>query len=181
MAIKVHQITYSLVDLKVAALSGETPGTLIDLPGVRQLDVSLTTDEAELRGDNKILSIVDNGRGAEWSIEEGGMSMAAMQVITGKSFVDTGTTPNVFRRLDFKTTDSSPYFFIVGKSDSDDAVEDIHVAIWKAKCTDTIELSWQDGEFLTPSFSGRAVGRVSDDLLVTLVQHETKGAAVVPT
>src|SRR5262245_3655581 len=116
MAIKSHLITYSLVDLKVAALSGETPGTLVDLPGVRELTLTFTTDQQELRGDNKVLSIVDTGRGAEWSIEQGGMSMTAMQVITGKTFTDTGSTPNVNRRLDFKSTDASPYFFIIGKS-----------------------------------------------------------------
>ncbi len=180
MAIKTHLITYSLTDVKIAALSGEVPGTLIDLPGARQLDVSLTTDETELRGDNKVLAIVDNGRGADWSIEEGGMSMAALQVITGKSFADTGTTPNVVRRLDLKSTDASPYFFIVGKAPSDDGIEDLHVAVWKAKCTDTIAFSMQDGEFLTPTFGGRAIGRTSDDLLVSLIEHETATALAVP-
>jgi hypothetical protein len=181
VAIKTHLITYSLTDLKVAALSGETPGTLIDVPGIRQLDLNLTTEEAELRGDNKVIAIVDNGRGAEWSMEEGGLSMAALQVITGKTFADTGSTPNVVRRLDFKSTDSSPYFFIIGKANSDDGVEDLHVAIWKAKCTDNIEFSFQDGEFVTPTFGGRAIGRTSDDLLASLVEHETATSLVVPS
>lgn len=181
MAIKTHLMTYSLTDVKIASLSGETPGTLVDLPGARQLDVSLTTDETELRGDNKVLAIVDNGRGADWSLEEGGMSMAALQVILGKSFTDTGSTPNVVRRMDVKATDASPYFFIIGKANSDDGVEDLHVAVWKAKCTDEIAFSLQDGEFMTPSFGGRAVGRTSDDLLVSFVEHETATGLVVPS
>lgn len=180
MAIKAHSITYSITDLKVAALSGETPGTLIDVPGIREMSVSVTTEQTELRGDNKLLSIVDNGRGAEWSMEQGGLSMAALQVLTGKTFADTGTTPNVVRRLDLKSTDASPYFFVVGKAPTDDGIEDMHIAVWKAKLTDTFELTWTDGEFLVPSFGGAAVGRTSDDLLVSLVQHETAATLAVP-
>jgi hypothetical protein len=181
VAIQEHLKTYSIVDLKVAPVTGDTPGTLVDLPGIRELTLTFGTELAELRGDNAVLAIVDNGRTAEWSMESGGLSFDAMEVITGKTMTESGTTPAVVRRLEFASDDQSPYFTIVGKSNSDDGAQDLHVVIYKAKATDDMEFTLTDGEFLTPTFGGAAVGRTSDKVIAELVQHETATAPVVPT
>jgi hypothetical protein len=181
MAIPTHIKTYSLTDVKVATLTGDTPGTLVDVPGIRSLTVTLTTEEIELRGDNSVIAVADQGRGLEWSAEAGGLSMAAYQVITGKSFSDTGSTPNAIRAMHINSTDSSPYFYLAGTAPGDDATSELQVHIYRAKASGNIELNFSDGEFLTPGFSGRAVGRVADNRLLTIRVMETAAALAVVT
>jgi hypothetical protein len=181
MAIPTHIKTYSITDLKVAPLTGETPGSLIDVPGIRSLTVTLTTEEVELRGDNTVIAVADQGRGLEWSAEAGGLSMAAYQVITGKSFADTGSTPNAIRSMHIASTDNSPYFYLAGKAPGDDAQSELQVHIYRAKASGNIELAFSDGEFLTPGFSGRAVGRTADSRLLTLRVMETGAELAVVT
>ncbi len=180
MAIQSHLKAYTLVDLKVAALSGDTPGSLVDVPGIQSMQVTVTNDNTELRGDNKVIAIVDKGSGVEWSMEEGGLSLDAMAVIFGVNYTDSGTTPNIKRQWNLKSTDVRPYFFVCGKALSDDGTQDLQVSVWKAKATDNFELTLQDGEFVVPSFGGLAIGRTSDDRIMTLLQHETAGAIEVP-
>lgn len=82
--------------------------------------------------------------------------------------------------MNFRSTDTRPYFFIVGKAISDDGAQDLQTSVWKAKATDNIEFNFQDGEFLVPSFGGIAIGRASDDRIMTFLQHETAQAVEVP-
>ena len=180
MAMAAHVKTYGLTDLAVATLSGEAPGTLVDVPGIRSCQVTLTTDSDELRGDGKIISIVDKGNGCEWSMEEGGIGMAAMAIILGKAATVTGTTPDQVGRTDFKSGDSRPYFYLTGLA-KDDAGGDITVVVWKAKATGNVVFNFADEQFLTPGIDGRGVGRTTDDLLMSIVQHETLTALAALT
>lgn len=176
-----HIKTFSIVDLKVATLSSsDVPGALVDLPGIRSMQVTLTTESAELRGDNKVISIVDQGNGLEWSMEAGGLSIAAAKIIVGGTVADSGVTPNQTRKWSIKDTDVRPYFFAVGQMVDDAGAGDVHAVLYKCKATESFELTGQDGEFATPTFGGLGIGRTSDGVLVDLVQHETKAAAAVP-
>jgi hypothetical protein len=179
MPVADHSKVFGLSDLKVATLTGETPGTLVDVPGIRSCEVTITTDVEELRGDNTVISIVDKGQGADFSIEEGGFSMNAAEVIFGRTATDAGTTPNMTSRLDLRSTDSRPYFFLTGQA-KDDAGGDVQVVLWKAKATGNVTLNFADENFLTPGFEGRAIGRTSDNFLATIIQHETAAALAVP-
>lgn len=174
-----HSKTYGLADLKIAPLTAEEPGTLVDVPGIRSLEVTLTTDSDELRGDGKVISVTDKGQGAEWSAEEGGFSMAAFEIITGKTATDSGTTPAQVSRIDIFSDDRRPYFFLMGQA-LDDAIGDVQVILWKAKATGNIGLSFADENYLTPGFEGVAVGLTADDLLASILQHETATAIAVP-
>lgn len=180
MAIQSHLKAYTIVDLKVATLSGDVPGTLVDVPGVQAMNVTLTNDTQELRGDNKTIAIVDKGTGLEWSFEQGGLSLDAMVVIFGLSYTDSGTTPNIKRQWNVKSSDTRPYFFVCGKAISDDGTQDLQVSVWKAKATDNVEFALKDGEFLLPKFGGIAIGRSADDRIMSFLQHETAAAIEVP-
>lgn len=180
MAIAASSRTYGLTDLKVASLTGEAPGTLVDVPGIRSCEVTLATDSDELRGDGKIISVVDKGNSVEWSMEAGGLSLDACTIILGKAPTTTGTTPAQVGRTDFKSADSRPYFYLQGQA-KDDAGGDIQVIIWKAKATGNVVLGFADESFLTPTIEGRGVGRTADDLLLTLLYHETAAAIAVLT
>lgn len=175
-----HVRTFGLIDLKVAPLTGETPGTLVDVPGIRSCEVTITTDVEELRGDGKVISVVDRGQGCDFTLEEGGLSMDALEIMLGVTAVDSGTTPNQVARLDIDSSLARPYFFLAGQA-RDDAGGDLHVIVWKAKLTGDITLNFADEDFLTPGMDGRGVGRTADDLMVSIIQHETAVALVAPT
>jgi hypothetical protein len=174
-----HSKTFGLSDLKVATLTGETPGTLVDVPGIRSCEVTITTDSEELRGDGKVIAIVDKGQGATFSIEEGGFSMSVAEIIFGATAVESGTGTAEVSRLDLKSGAARPYFFLTGQA-LDDAGGDVQVVLWKAKATGDVTLNFADENFLTPGIDGQAVGRSSDDLLCSIIQHETAAALAVP-
>lgn len=180
MAIADHIKTYTLTDLKVAPITGDTPGTLVDLPGIQSCEVTVGNDAVELRGDNRLLAVVDQGNGLTWSMAAGGINLEVLPVMLGGATAEAGTTPDVVRTFDLKADDQRPYFLIVGVQPDDGAGEDLHVVVWKAKATGDFALTMADQEFLTPGFEGQGVGRASDGLMLSLVQHETAEAAAIP-
>jgi hypothetical protein len=180
MAIASHVKTYTLTDLKVAPVTGDTPGTLVDVPGIRSLEVTVSNDATELRGDNSVLAIIDQGNGLEWSMEAGGLDLDALAVILGGEVVTTGTTPASVDTFHLNSDDQRPYFAIVGVQPDDGAGEDLHIVVWKAKATGNFAITAADQEFLTPTIEGRGVGRSDNQRMLSLVHHETAIAAALP-
>jgi len=181
MAITPHLKTYTLTDLKVAPVVGDTPGTLVDLPGIQSCEVTVGNDAVELRGDNAVLAIIDQGNGLTWSMTAGGIDLSVLPTILGGTNTAAGVTPNATRTYDLKADDKRPYFCIVGVQPDDGKGEDLHVVVWKAKATGDFALTMQDQEFLTPGLEGQGVGRSDNKKMLTLVHHETAVSAAVPT
>lgn len=180
MAVQTHLKTYSLYDLKIATLTGDTPGTLVDVPGIQELTVTIATEGVELRGDNMVIAAVDKGNSVEWKMTAGGLSLATMQIIFGQTYTDTGVTPAVVRRLDIAASTPRPYFVIVGHTLSDDGTQDLDVIVWKAKATGNVELTFKDEEFITPGFEGVGVaptGGANSGKPISFIQHETGTAS----
>ena len=73
--------------------------------------------------------------------------------------------------------DCAPWFKVYGKSLGDDCTDDIHVLLYKVKCTD-MEGNLQDGEFFLTKCSGVAIDDASNGV-IKIIQHET--AAALPT
>lgn len=180
MPLASHLKSYSLIDLKVAPIVGGAPGALIDVPGIRSCGVTLTNEATELRGDNRLLAIVDQGGGAEFSLEQGGLDLAVLAVIIGGAVTNTGASPAAVRRLRISDTSARPYFALVGVQPDDGGGQDLHIVLWKCKASGNFEITAGDQEFLTPTIAGRAIGRDSDGALLDLVQHETAIAAALP-
>ena len=181
MAIATHVKTYTLTDLKVAPVTGDTPGTLVDLPGIQSCEVTISNDATVLRGDNQDLAVIDQGNSGSFSLEAGGIDLAVLPTILGGANVASGSTPNAVRTYDLKATDKRPYFLIVGVSPDDGKGEDLHVVVWKAKATGDFQLTLQDREFLVPTIEGTIIGRGDNAKMLSLVHHETAAVAAVPT
>lgn len=182
MALADHIRTYTLVDLKVAPVTGDTPGTLVDIPGIQSCEVTISNEAVELRGDNRLMSVVDQGNGASFSLAAGGLDLEALAVILGGATADEGTTPDIVRTWTLKADDARPYFTIVGVQPDDGSNgHDLHVIVWKAKATGDFTLGMADQEFTVPSIEGSAVGRSDNGDLISLVQHETATAAEIPS
>ena len=82
---------FGLRDLKLTKIDGSVQ---VDLPYGMTLSFKERVTSGELRGDDATVSIVAITDAAEWSIEAGGISLEAYALMTGRSVVTAGTTPN---------------------------------------------------------------------------------------
>lgn len=164
MALATNQLPYGLRDVKVRPIdSAGNVGASVDLPASRTFSFSEAEDFEELRGDDKVIAVRGKGPGVDWSLESGGISLAAHIVIAGGTNTLTGTTPNQIFTLKKKTSDARPYFQVEGQAISDSG-GDWHVLLYKCRATGTIEGELGDGQFWLTSASGRAIGNANDDL-----------------
>jgi hypothetical protein len=158
---------FGLRDVKVTNIGGTSQ---VDLPAGRQLSVTERVVNSEMTGDDRIQAVVSFVEGLEWSLEAGGISLEALAIVTGRTATESGSTPNRTLTMSTAAGDNFPYFKIYGKSVSDEG-DDIHVKIWKAKCT-ALEGTYQEGEFYLTSCSGIAVDDDSNGIY-DVVQNET--------
>jgi hypothetical protein len=129
----------------------------------------------ELSGDDAVKAVAAYAEAVEWELENGGISLEAWALLTGRTATESGSTPNQTNTLTGSAGDSFPYIKIYGKSlgEGDD---DIHCKIYKAKVT-SLEGTFQEGEFFVTSCSGVAIDDGSNGIF-DFVQNET--AASLP-
>jgi hypothetical protein len=164
---------FGLRDVKLTNLAGTTQ---VDLPVARTLGYTERVKSGELSGDDALQSVVAFLEAIEWELENGGIPLEALSIITGRTATEAGTTPNRTLTMTASAGAKFPYFKIYGKSlgEGDD---DVHVKFFKAKCT-SLEGTFGDGEFFITSCSGIAVDDGTNGI-VDIVQNET--AAALPS
>lgn len=175
-------IPYGLRDIKLTPFT-DPAGTLlahvsVDLPYARTLSFTETEDFSELRGDDRVVAQHGSGPTVEFEFESGGFSYEAFKVMAGGTITTTGTTPATKTVYSKKSTDSRPWFRIEGQVISDSG-GDVHCVIYKAKCTDDLSGSFQDGDFFLTSAKGVGIGDSLDNLY-DFVYNETAVAFIEP-
>lgn len=128
----------------------------------------------ELSGNDKTLSVASASDAVEWELEEGGISMAAYALMTGRTATLAGTTPDQTVTLNADANTSFPYFKIYGRSIGD-GTDNVHVKIYKAKLTSGMEGQFADGEFFVTKCSGIAIDDGSVGIY-DIVHNETAAA-----
>jgi hypothetical protein len=178
MALPANSLAFGLRDVGLTPLGadGETPGTKVDLPASRTLSFQEGVSTEELRGDDALLALRDTATQISWSLESGGISIAAIKVITGGTVTTSGTTPNQKSTLNKKGTDNRPYFKIEGQVISDSG-GDVHAVIYKCKAEGDVGGEFSEGSFFLTGASGRGIARGAGDIW-DLVQNET--AVAIP-
>lgn len=178
MVLAVPALPYGMRDIKITPFTtaaATTLGSPVDLPNARTLSFSEAEEFTELRGDDRVVAIHGNGAVVDWDLEAGGISLEAWAVLTGGTLTTTGVSPAEIKKLTKSVQQSRPYFQITGKAISDSGGH-VLVTIHKAKCNDTIEGSFTDGEFYLTSGSGQGVPSTvtaTVDLLYTFEHFET--------
>ncbi len=149
--------------------------TSLDLPNMQTLSFSESEEFQELRGDDRLITTRGQGARIDWSLEAGGISIKCWAILTGGTVIESGLTPNRVITLRKKGSDSRPFFRIDGQIISDSG-GDVWVRIYRARCNDTIEGDFTDGEFFVTNVSGLGLPLNDDtnDLLYDIIQHETK-------
>ena len=165
---------FGLRDLKVVKLPGTT---VVDLPYAMTMTFKERLTSGELRGDDATKAVVAITDAVEWELEAGAISLEAWAAMTGRTVALTGTAPSQVNTFTASAGDVYPYFKVYGKSVGDGA-DDVHVLIWKAKCTGGIEGEFKDGEFWVTKCSGIAVDDGTNGIF-DIVQNETAAALPV--
>jgi hypothetical protein len=165
---------FGLRDVKLTDISGSTQ---VDLPSAMVFTFSERVKSGELSGDDKTVSVVTRADAVEWSLENGGISLEAVALMTGRTAASSGTTPNRTLTLTGEATEQFPYFKVYGKSIGDGS-DDVHIKLWKVKLTSALEGQFSDGEFWVSKCSGVGIDDGTNGVY-DIVQNET--AANLPT
>lgn len=161
------EIPRGLDDLKVYVLTGDTPGSAVDVPGAQSLEWSVESDSDELRGDNQAIALVRNPKTVSGTIRVARINLAAIVAMVGGTVVTTGggTGSEV---LSVEESSSAParYFQIVGQAASADANGSAYRAtIYKALVTGGPNETMTIDEWSTPEFEFEAIANGSGNLL----------------
>lgn len=177
-------LPYGMRDLKLTeyADAGGTVlgGTSVDLPNMQTFSFSETEEFTELRGDDRVVTTRGQGSQVDWSLEAGGISLAAWAILTGGMIIEEGLTPNRKIILRKFATSARPFFRVEGQIMSDSG-GDLHAIVYRCRVNDTVEGEFSDGEFFVTSASGLGLPLLDEgfDLLYDIVQNET--ATAIPT
>lgn len=170
-------LPYGLRDVKLTPYTNSTTlsGTTIDLPNAQTFSFEESEEFTELRGDDKVVASVGQGASVSWSLESGGISLEAYQVLNGGTVTESGVTPNTVKKYSKKTTDTRPEFKVEGQAISESG-GDFHAVLYRCKVTDNIGGELSDGEFFVTSCGGTAFGSrvdTTEDLIYEFVENET--------
>lgn len=179
MALPSYGIPFGLRDVKLWPLdaTGETPGTIQDLPASRTLSFSDTEDFEELRGDDTLITSHGAGPTADWNLESGGISLECYKIMAGGAIVTTGVTPNIKKTYTKLGTDARPFFKAEGQSISDSG-GDVHGILYKCKADGELGGEFSEGSFYLTAASGTGFARTSDAKIYEFVHNETAAAIV---
>jgi hypothetical protein len=166
------QRVFGLRDVKLTDTSGSPQ---VDLPVARTLQITERVTSGELKGDDVTRAVVTFSDAVEFSLEEGGISLEAYALMTGRTATVSGTTPTRINTLSADAPEAFPYFKIYGKALGDeDPQDDVHVKLGKCKLTSALEGSFADGEFWVTACSGVCIADEDNgDLIMDIVQNET--------
>ena len=173
MATNFGELPFGIKDAKLTPLPS---GTGADLPRIRSLEVSMTSDTTELTGDDSTVAVRQFNLRVEGSIEAGGLNPAAIAIMVGGSVVSAGTAPAATKTISIGANTVAGYFKLEGQMLADDG-GDLHIIIYKAKMTSGPSWTFTGGEFAltTGDFTGVAD---SNGKIVDLVWNQTAAAIV---
>ena len=165
---------FGLRDIKITNMAGTTQ---VDLPSAQTLRFSERIRFGELSGDDKTVAVVGFSDAVEWTLEAGGIPLAAYAAMTGRTMTAAGTTPSQTNTLIGASQQTFPYFKIYGQA-LGDGIDGVHCLIYKAKLTGSIEGTFGDGEFFVTSCSGVAIDDGTNGIF-KFIQNET--STTLPT
>ena len=149
-------LPFGLNDIKITDITGSTQ---VDLPRARVMQFAEALVQAELTGDDKTIAVASISDKVEWSLESGGIPLEAYALMTGRTVVTAGSSPNETKTLTVKAGESFPYFKVYGKSLGDGDGADVHILIKKCKLTSAPEGSFGGAEFFVTSQEKRKSGK----------------------
>ena len=159
---------YGLRDIKIVSMDNTT---VVDLPAARQLTFTERIVSSELRGDDTVVSSSSFMDAVEFSLESGGYPMEAIAMLTGRTLLAGGVSPNTEQRIVASAGDDYPYVQIFGRSIGDTG-DDVWVHIHKAKLNTAPTGTFQDEEFFLLGADGVGIADAGG-VVYDVIYHET--------
>jgi hypothetical protein len=160
---------YPFLDQEGTVLADEG----IDLPAAQTFSFADSEDFTDLRGDDALLASHGNGAQVNWTLEAGGISLAAWAIFTGGQIIESGAAPNRTITLRKCSDDARPYFQVVGLAMNDNGGDTVGY-VYRAKCNGDISGQFGEGTFFVTSADGIGMAIPGTKLLYDFVQHESR-------
>lgn len=172
---------FGLNDLKVAAYNATNSyGSAVDVYSAQALRVTMRVISAELTGDDTITSTASRPVGGQATMRFGGVSLAALEVMTGKTATSSIASPNNVKALKIAGGEDLPFFGICGKALGADSAGQTEVFIPKAKIMSDINLIQMEyGTFIIPEVTVAFVADATFGIL-QIIEAEAERAIAIP-
>lgn len=158
-------ITVGIRDLKISQLlkddtTGVEYGAPVDIPGVKEITITLIQDEKELTGDGVILDTYTKRKGYEVTFKNAQFNQNVLDIINGSTTTSSGTVNNkVYTTVD-KSTDVANYFALEFAPERSTGEKDYHRVLFKVSGIYTEEYTEED--YMVCNFTGKGVARTYD-------------------
>lgn len=158
-------ITLGIRDLKISPLikdnsTGVEYGAPVDIPGVKEIQISLIQDEKELTGDGVILDTYNKKKGYDVSFKNAQFSQAVMDIINGSTTTSSGTDNNKVFTTPDKSSDQPGYFAFEFAPERSVGEQDYHRVLFKV--SGSYQEEYAEEDYMVCSFTGKGVARTYD-------------------
>lgn len=180
MTLATHgELPYSIEDAKVYPYSAGVPGTAKDIPGIRRIEMDAQLEEAEHRGDNKILAVSASLNSYDLTIEVGQLNADALAALSGGTVATSGVAPDQIRTLTRKSTDVVADYQIKAKTTSKTTDGG---ATWltfpRCQWVGGPSYAMEDNEFPVAEITARAIANATDVFYI-LSHYENVATPIV--
>lgn len=172
---------FGLNDAIIAAYTAtDTYGTAADIFSVQALSVNMRVTQAELTGDDVITAVASRPIAAQIELRFGGVSLAALEIMTGNSATSSIASPNNIKDFKISGAEDFPYFGLCGKSLAADGAGQLEVFLPKCKIMSDIQLvQLEYGVFSINTVTVMAVPDASYGVL-SIIEAEAERSLTIP-
>lgn len=183
---------FAVEDAKIATMTADPAGgaaaygTLLDVPGIKEVGLTGTVATKALRGDNTLQDQNSILEDLSISVVHAKISLDVLAAILGYTVTDAGVTPNQTVTADLTAAGAliQP-FYLEAKTPSggvDVIGGDGHMVFWKCVLSSFPETGFAEEDYRTVSFEAAVVPRVSDGKWHRIRMNETAtGISAVAT
>lgn len=170
-------ITLGIEDLKISELlkddaTGVEYDSPIDVPGVKELGITLTLDDKELTGDEMTLDVFSKVQSLEVNFKNAELTPEIMCLINGSEVKTVTEDKQDVIIIEDSALDQSKYFALEFQPARTVGNGDYHRLLYKV--SGRYQEEYTEGDYMVCSFSGKAVARSYDKKFGAKKFYKTK-------
>lgn len=180
---------YAVEDAKIAPLTADpaggvpTYGALLDVPGIKSMEITGDMDTKSLRGDNGLIDSDTVLTNVQVAVTHAKMSLAVLAALLGGDVVNSGADPAQMTSWDL-TKDSKPAPFLLEgvtpASGGDVIGGDVHFRLWKCKLSGFPAIGFAEEDYRIVSFNATALPLLSTGKWLTPTINQTATPIALP-
>jgi hypothetical protein len=176
---------YAVQDAKIAPLTTDpadgtpTYGALVDVPGIKSVEISGDVEVKELRGDNTLLDSDSTISNVTVSFPHAKLSLDVLKALMSSTVTDAGTTPSQTSTWEMDSTVKPAPFkleAVTPVSGGDLIGGDVHFTLHKCILSSFPGLGLAEEDYRTIETEARAVPLISTGKWITVRINETATA-----